>query len=200
MTDPRDTPVHLTDERLAAFLDGRLTPDERDQSLAHFATCAPCRHEMTAARRLLAVARSRRRGWYLPAVSLVAAAFAFAVVPRLMSRNESVQPVVRASMPPADRAQPDVSPQVQIVAPRELAVVADSVVFRWLAVDTDATYRLTVQDSAGAVVWETTVGDTSVTLPRGVRLAGGQSYFWSVDAQLADGRTAKAAVHRFATP
>src|SRR5688572_25617163 len=156
MTEPRDSAFHLTDERLAAFLDGRLTSAERDQSMAHFAACAPCRREMTAARKLLVVPGAPRRNWRLPLVTLVAAALVSVVVPRLI-RIEGLQP----AGPSTERAQPDVRPAVQIVAPAERSIVnATAVAFQWRAVGADATYRLTLQDSTGTVLWETTVGDT----------------------------------------
>jgi len=193
MTEPRESAFHLTDGRLAAFLDGRLTSGERDQVLAHFAACVSCRREMTAARKLLAVPGAPRRDWRLPVVTLAAAALVFIAVPRLV-RIQGLPPAGAST----ERAQPDVRPAVQIVAPAERSIViATAVAFQWRAVGADATYRLTLQDSTGAVLWETTVGDTSATLSWSVRLAPSQEYFWSVDAQLADGRTAKPAVGRF---
>jgi hypothetical protein len=50
------------------------------------------------------------------------------------------------------------------------------------------------------VLWEATLGDTAATLPRGVKLGARQQYFWSVDAQLVDGRSARAGVQRFVAP
>ena len=192
MTEPREIGLHFSDVRLAAFLDGRLTPTEHDQALAHFATCVSCRREMTAARKLLVEPATRRRGWHLPITTLIAAALAFVAVPRLMRVDPS------PSRESIERARPDVAPVVQILSPaHRSAVNAGDVVFLWRAVGVDATYRVTLQDSTGGVLWETTVGDTSATPPRSVAFVANQDYYWSVDAQLADGRTAKAGVHQF---
>ena len=83
-----------------------------------------------------------------------------------------------------------------VVAPADQAVVDSTIVFQWRSGAPDATYRVTVQDRSGAVVWDTTLADTAVALPRRVVLAKGQ-YFWSLDAQLVDGGSAKAGAHRF---
>ena len=85
---------------------------------------------------------------------------------------------------------------ITVVAPPDQAVIDSTIIFRWRSGGVDATYRLTVQDRSGGVVWDTTVADTAVALPRQLVLEKGQ-YFWSVDAQLADGGSAKAGAHQF---
>src|SRR5687767_1108851 len=114
MTKPRDSAFHLSDERLAAFLDGRLTSPERAQTLAHFAACVSCRREMTVTRKLLAVPGAPQRDWRLPVATLVAATLVFVIVPRLIGIDGR-----RPAGPSAERAQPEVRPAVQIVAPAE---------------------------------------------------------------------------------
>jgi hypothetical protein len=61
-----------------------------------------------------------------------------------------------------------------------------------------ATYTVTVQDSSSAEVWKrASWSDTSITVPDSVRLNPGSLYFWSVDARLVDGNTAKTGPHTF---
>jgi hypothetical protein len=47
------------------------------------------------------------------------------------------------------------------------------------------------------VVFRTLTGDTAVVLPSGLPLRAGEPYYWSVEARLADGRSAKSGLHRF---
>ena len=202
MTQSRDPYGHLDDERLAAFLDGGLTPDERAWAVSHFAACASCRGEMVATRRLLAAQAPTRRPWRTIVPVLVAAAIAFAFVPRFVRMPNTPADVEKTAPPSAERAaQPDGRAVVSVLEPVDQSVVRDSVVvFRWRSVGTDATYHISLQDSTGGVLWEATLGDTSATLPRAVKLGARQQYFWSVDAQLVDGRSARAGVHRFVAP
>ena len=202
MTQSRDPSAHLDDERLAAFLDGGLTPDDRDKAVSHFAACASCRREMVAAQRLLATHAPTRRPWRPIVPVLVAAALAFAFVPRFVRTPSTRTDAEKTAPPSAERAaQPDVRAVVNVVEPVDQSVVRDSVVvFRWGSMGTDATYHISLQDSTGGVLWEATLGDTAATLPRAVKLGTRQLYFWSVDAQLVDGRSARSGVHRFLAP
>lgn len=53
-TDPTPAEQHLGD-RLAALVDGELKHDARERVLAHLATCAKCKAEAAAQRRLKSV-------------------------------------------------------------------------------------------------------------------------------------------------
>ena len=196
MTQPLDT-FHIDAGRLAAFLDQRLTPAEHGRVLAHFAECASCRREMTSVKRVLNTARKRPVIANGALAVLAAAALTIAFLPRLVSR-ETGTPL---TPPSSERArQPDLTPRIEIIHPNDGATVAKSrVELRWRSIGRDATYRVVVQDSAGVPVWEATIGDTVAAVPAGVRLGSAGVYFWSVDAQLIDGRTARARVHRFVT-
>jgi anti-sigma factor RsiW len=193
MTNSRDTIGHPTDEQLAAFLDGRLAGLQRDQMLAHLAACPACRSDTTAARRAMAGPLPGWRAWVRPTVTLVAAVAAFAIVPRYFNAAPST-----AERSPTPRGQPDLMPRITVVTPADRAVLGDSGgALRWRSAGADATYHVALQDGAGRLVWETTVGDTAVAIPSDVSLEKGQPYFWSVDARLADGRTAASGAHRF---
>jgi hypothetical protein len=188
----------MTDTRLAAFLDRRLTPTEQHQALVHFAACPACRREVTAASRLVHAARGRP-AWVGPAIAVLAAAIVVAVVPRLARNDGGMSAGTETGMPTPERSlQPDRMATVAIVSPTDGALIGGApIMFRWRSLGQDATYRLTFQDETGGLLWEATTGDTTAALPRRVTLASGQRYFWSVDAQLVDGRSAKAVAHRF---
>ena len=193
MTQSQYDPVHPSDEQLAAFLDGRLTSDQRDRVLAHLAACAACRADMTAARVAIGKSRSTWSMWRRPALLLMAAVLAFVFVPRLF---EAVPQA--AERTPAPAASVDAMPGITVILPADRDVVTDSVVeLRWRSGGADATYHVALQDGAGRLVWETTIGDTTATVPRTVTVERGETYFWLVDARLADGRTAASGANRF---
>ena len=194
MLEPRGDPGHLSDEQLAAFLDGRLTPQQRMLAVAHLSECPSCRHDMTAARRLLRDRRAVPRRWFGPALTLIAAVVAFAAVGRVAPRGFDPGP----ARSPAGVSEPDAAAAVRVVSPNDRAVVSDSgLTLRWESAGAAATYHVMLQDATGGLLWDATTADTVVTPPYDVGLVPGQHYFWSVDAKLADGRSAKAAIRRF---
>jgi hypothetical protein len=58
-------------------------------------------------------------------------------------------------------------------------------------------YDVTIQDAEGSVAWSATVADTTVAVPATAALVAGHSYFWSVDARLADGHAVRSEVRSF---
>jgi hypothetical protein len=184
---------HLSAETLAAYLDDRLTPADRAASVAHLAECADCRRETTALRRLLANAAPRRPR--MPVIAAAAAVLLFTLVPRLIRVDSSASSTLKVT----ERLAPaESTPVIAIAAPADSAVVSvDGLLFRWRATGSEATYHLAVQDSTGGVVWATAVSDTTAALSPDVALVKGGRYYWSVSAQLADGRSVKSGMHRF---
>ena len=191
--------THLSTDHLAAFLDGRLTGSERERAVLHFASCAECRGELTDLRSMLDTAgRGGSRPW-IAAVAAVAASAAILLVivlPRVGTDGTGVNP-------PRVRAEqgvrlPDGSQAIGVVSPTDRATVTPSgVQFVWHPAGAGAMYSVIVQDTAGNQVWSKSLADTSLTLPDSARLAPGSKYFWSVDARLADGNTAKSGAYSF---
>jgi len=123
-------------ERIDAFVDGELPPSEREAFAEHLAGCGECQRAMHDLMMLQAVAEThaqarrprakvvdlaahrQRRGWFVAAVALVAAAAAIAlVVKRGVSGDEGGGPIAMADAPtrsmearvaygPADRYRP----------------------------------------------------------------------------------------------
>ena len=204
MPDDEGATAHLSAERLASYLDGRLTTAERDQALAHFDRCVDCRREMTEGRRVLSLAspivrrpdlvRSVPRRLVIVVTTAMAAAVLFAVfLPAI--RDRSQQP---AAIRAPDRLAAEIVPPLGTVSPPEGGTFVpqrDALV--WRSASANAEYRLTIQDANGGRVWTTSTSDTSVTVPADVRLTIGGEYFWSVDALLADGRSTTTRVRHF---
>jgi putative zinc finger protein len=190
-----DTPssTHVTSDRLAAFLDGRLARADRDRAVRHFAECEECRRELAELRTILAtVPVSRRRNWIAVTAGL-AAVLAFAMVVR-----QRVSTPGDFGPPPPDAVRAgEVLPEIDVVAPVASEPVARSEMrLVWHSVGAGAQYSVVVQDTAGTEIWKATTADTSV-VPDIARLEPGHRYFWNVDARLADGRTAGTRANRF---
>lgn len=182
-----DDEGHLSDARLAAFLDRGLTPAERASVEEHLSRCAACRAHVVASQELLSEVRrpwrSRVGG------SLIAAAAVVLLAVGLTARGGSrvaPDPVVRGG---ADARLIAYGPTGETSA-RALRFV-------WGATPGAVTYRLSVTRADGAAVWSHSGADTSVALPDSVVLARNRHYFWMADALLGDGSSRSTGVRRF---
>lgn len=196
MTDPHNgEPVseHPASEEIAAYLSDALTASDRAQLEAHLADCRSCRHEVTAARRLLRVPASRNRlRWAVPAVA--AAALAGIVV---VSSSPDM-PFGRGELVRGEQGTD--APMIQAMSPANGETVdRGAVVFVWRHQIGNPLYRLTLTDGSARVVWTIETSDTTLTLPGDVSLAPGRTYFWLVDALGADGRSLTTGNQRFST-
>ena len=184
--------AHLSSQRLAAFLDERLTGEERAEVLTHFAACAECRHELTALRQTLdSVPRTSARRW-VAAGAVVAAALAFAVILPRARGTDGARPASTSEVRGVDGSGP-----IAITGPKDGDAIRLPLTLTWRSVGTQSSYLLVVMDSVGTEVLRLTQGDTSVTLPDSLRLVEGARYFWSVEAKLIDGGSAKTGAHSF---
>lgn len=200
MPDARDASTesagaHLGASALAAFVDGTLVGEARQAVMRHLAACRECREELVLVHALVrgAPTRQSRRKWGGVATLMVAAAVAFTMIPRAGDRADAVALTLRAD----SAAVVDDLPAVQLAAPMIDAHVApEALPLGWRPVATGATYLVTLQDTTGTLIWSAVTGDTSIVVPSGGPLESGASYYWSVDAQLADGRTTRSGLRR----
>jgi len=192
MSDERiATGAHLTVDEVAAFVDHATPAAERERIEHHLVKCADCRAEIVAVRRLVP---RRTRAWTVAVPLAAAAALLLTILPLTTSRRPAAdaRQVLRGA---ADRS-------LGIVAERPAAratLDADSVMFVWRPVAPEASYRLTLTNDRGDVVWSGSVSDTVVVLPSAVRLDRGRLYTWYVDALLADGRSVTSGLREFVT-
>lgn len=172
--------AHLETGEVAAYLDHVLPPGERDRVEAHLADCAECRQEVIEVSRLRHT-RSRRSRWLMVGPAVAAAAIAVLVIAR-PADTPPRGPVLRDGERPALR--------VALVTPAETAAVEGrSLTFTWRSAGAGVSYRLTLADERGDVVWSVTSSDTTGRPPGDVRLRPGHRYSWYVDALLPDGRS-----------
>lgn len=185
---------HFEADTVAAYAEGRMDPDERARFEDHLAICAPCREEMIAVRRIL----DTRRTSLLRSPLLLAAAASVVLlvaVPLIRHGGEN-QPGPGAVL---HRSFPTAGAPVETVAPLNDAEVQGGTPLRfvWRNEEEGSTFRLTLLDEEGNLVWSTNTGDTTVAVPEEIRLDRGGVYFWYVDALSPDGRSATSGPRSF---
>lgn len=177
--------THLSPEVLAAYLDDKLSREQRSQVEMHLASCDECRAELADINRLQ---RTRvQRQWL---TVLVPAAVAAALV--------LVVALPRERTKPSDiRSRPEVDDRLVIVSPVPSADIPPGPIsFVWRSAGPGASYTITLQEADGHLVWTSSVGDTVVALPDSITLAPGSRWFWSVDALLPNGRSLSTGMQR----
>ena len=68
-----------------------------------------------------------------------------------------------------------------LISPRGRVAAAPALV--WSHVPRAQRYAVRLYDSSGSVLWESETTDTVAAVPPIVRLAGGATYFWKVEAK-----------------
>jgi len=184
-----ETPgVHLESSEIAAYLDRALLQSERDRVEAHLADCAQCRGESIEVLRVRNSMRRRSRWLVIPPVA--AAAVALFVLVRAGGIPGTTPPVLR------DGGDGSI-PGVVLVSPPDSGVVGSQrVSFTWRSVGPGVSYRITISDPKGDVVWSAAASDTTTRVPASVQLRP-SPYYWYVDALLPDGRSITSGVHPF---
>ena len=188
--------AHPGPDELSAWLDGSISVSDRARIEAHVARCDDCRRDVVEVLRVVKP-RADRRVW--PAAAALAAAAVVAVLVFAPGENERAgrsEPVLRGP----ETTLSDETPAPAIVHPADAATTdSRDVAFTWRASGRASSYRLTLTDEDGDVVWSASTADTVLALPADSALAPGGTYFWYVDALLPDGRSLTSGVHEFRT-
>jgi len=170
---------------VAAYLDRRLPEDERSRLEGHLAGCRACREELIELELLRH--RLRRPGRLAVAAAMAtaaAAAVVFVVWPGIGARDKEA---IRGT-------------QIgnALVAYGPIGETSlESIRFVWGAAPHATTYRLTVSNSGGIILWSGSAADTAAVLPDSVILRRGDSYAWMADALLEDGTTRSTGLREF---
>jgi putative zinc finger protein len=180
--------VHLESSEIAAYLDRALPKSERDRVESHLADCAQCRRESVEVLRVRN--RMRRRSRWLVIPPVAAAAVVLFVLVRAGAIPGTTPPVLRDG---GDGPMP----RVVIVSPPDSgAGGSEHMSFVWRSVGPGVSYRITISDPKGDVVWSAAASDTTARVPASVQLRR-STYYWYVDALLPDGRSITSGVHPF---
>jgi hypothetical protein len=186
---------HPGEDELSAYLDGGLGESDRARIEEHLAVCDDCREDVVEVSRLFQP-RPNRRTWYVAAGLAAAALAGILLFTPLIRDSGPAGPVLRGPTMEA----PAGASSVQVVEPRDGSTLpATEVRFTWQAAASGASYRLTLTDQTGDVVWSLSTADTAASLPPDAALGRDQMYFWYVDALLPDGASTTSGVHGFKT-
>jgi hypothetical protein len=178
---------HLDAAEVIAYLEGRISPEERERLERHLADCAACVADVAVG---TAVSRRRARPLLIAAGGLAAAAVVALVIGR-SAPNVPAGPVM-------DERASGRQETLAIVAPQSSATLGNGEAFIWRSHPEAVTYRLTITDTTGAEVWSTTTSDTAIRAPHPPLLPA-RTYLWYVDVLGADGRTATTGLQRLRT-
>lgn len=207
--------MHIDENDIARYVDGRLSDDERRDIESHLAECHRCRNQVAAVHRILG-----NRGEQGPALDPEVRARAEALG-RTEEDEESIEwerardPMAIAMVvglllgvgallygpfqgpaPSRLRSSAEAS-ALTVQAPADGATVSERPVFECASVSEALGYRVTLQAPDGTVVWE---GDTTaphVRLPADVSLTAGTTYLWRAEALRADGTTLQSNARTF---
>jgi hypothetical protein len=184
-SNDRTVRSHLSADDVAAFVDGRLSADERSSVEAHLAVCADCRAEVVAISALVESipGRARPRARWPIIGGVIAAAAAVLLFMMLPGTRDASRRTTRLE----ERSPSRATKGIEIISPSPAAQVArDSLRFTWRRNDSSS-YRLFLTDSAGEQRYTTSTSDTTLVLPPTVGLMAGALYFWYVDGLRSDG-------------
>ena len=199
MSTDRPAGGHPGAEDMAAYIDERATEADRARIEAHAADCPECRREIAEVTEVLSLTRSARR-WrvWVPTAAVAAAVIAFLIFGPLAVETRP-DPALRFRGTDS-RAFVEGPSRIHVVSPAEAGVLdAGSLSFRWRSAGQGASYRLTLTNGEGGVVWTLATTDTVARLPAGIVLEPASTYHWYVDALLEDGWHATTGVHSFMT-
>jgi len=194
-------PVTIDGDRVHRYVAGTLEPGTLAEFETHLLGCAQCQAAVREGVAVRAALRDkatapglerrdwRRRWWPIPAGIAAAAAILLLLRPWGVE-SPAPGPIVRGPG--------ELTATLEAVTPPDGAVtVADSVVFTWRSLGVDVSYRLSLTDERGDLLWFVGTTDTVVPLPSNARVTPGKTHIWYVDALLADGRSATTGAHRF---
>jgi anti-sigma factor RsiW len=178
---------HLEPEQLAAYLDRTLDAGAYGQVEAHLAECRECRAEVLEVERLAGSVPGPRRWAAVPLLAAAAAAVVLVVMLPGRPTNEPRhrEPAVQSSLAPLT-----VAPEGSVIRLEQLT---------WTGVVGADRYRVALFDTAGQVLWEATLSDTTARVPAAVSasLDATSAYFWSVRARVAWDRWTESGLTEF---
>jgi hypothetical protein len=193
LTGDAEAGNHLRTEDVAAYLNGALSAEERHVVEDHLSICRSCRVEVTRARRLLRTSPESRRRWVTAAPALAAAAVV-AFILLLPKETTRIEQQDERSL----RGRTETIQVIDVIRPADGATLrSGDVMLAWHAQPNEPLYRVSLTDGGGQQVWSADTRDTTLTVPRDVRLTAGTQYLWYIDALDARGRSVTSGMLRF---
>lgn len=207
--------MHLDEQDVARYLDGRIGEAERRNVEVHLAECPVCSERVAEARQTLDELQDQEAPPLEPEVRRKAEALGPGEQERWgrnrrLSRSVAIAGALvvvlglagilywqlRSPAPSRLRSSSD-APTLTVQAPADGATVSERPVFVCAPVSEAIGYRVTLRTAEGTVVWE---GDTTaarVHLPADVSLTPGDTYLWRAEALRGDGTTLRSTLRTF---
>lgn len=191
---------HMSEKRLAAYIDGDLPPAEATKVEEHLMVCSVCREEVTEVSRVLrGDRRQKARRTFIPVLGVAAAAVLVFLFPVVVNRNQIPEDVLRTGPGVTGlETLPVISPLTPILERDSSSLYR--LELQWEPHEGASEYRATLTDSAGETVWTGTTQQTRIGIPSDVQLEPGALLFWYVDAVLSSGQLATTGVQRLRIP
>ena len=179
---------HLEAGEVAAYVDRRLAPAERDRVEKHLSVCPECRGEVIEVAHVArTLPRRRRWHWLAPAVA------AAAVILFIVATSKGIQQFAPDTGHRGEQGTAPVAPVP--VAPAGPVATVDTLL--WSSVPHTNRYRVRLFDADGAMIWQTQTRDTAVALPTSVRLNPGIPYYWRAEARVGVERWVESTLREF---
>jgi len=182
-------------EEIAAFIDGRLSDEDRSRLERYCASNAAARRELIEATRIVATLppAMRRNVRWMPFLGVAAAAAIVVFLVRPLERSRVADKTL-----PAQRGAIEQAQGIVLLSPGAGESIPDAVQreFRWRSVE-GATYRLIVSDASGKTLLQQNTSDTVFAMPAAITADHEGTYYWSVDALEPDGSSITSGVSEF---
>ncbi|MEK9136395.1 MAG: hypothetical protein AAB393_04680 [Bacteroidota bacterium] len=198
--------MHLTENEIALYIEDRLSPDAREKVEGHLADCSLCVEQVAALARL----DEMLAGTADPALDTNVVRKAEEIVgepfrqptAKMTSFWSPVRYAIAAVLVVSvgiayyftttpietERFRSDAHvPSSFILSPEDGATIPqEGLRFSWTAIPSAITYRLTLHELDGEVVWTIATKETSLTVAPTVALQTGNKYLWRVEALFPD--------------
>lgn len=191
-SSPPDGPggSHLSAETISAYLDRSLGADELRGVEEHLADCPECRDEVSGAARLVDGSGVHPLRRPLTWAGVVAAAAVAGLLLFPAAEPDATRDPLRTGTDSVATGSLGISGTV-IVGPVVDGEDSSPVALVWTSLGTGATYRASVMDAGGSIIWQQDTRDTTLVLPDSVYPGNGlAARYWMTDALLPDGTSA----------
>lgn len=206
--------MHLDENDVARYVDGRLTEEERREMEAHLAGCPRCRNQVAAVRRIQeegtgldvpSTAGLREQAEALgpkaeedaPNGHVGRRALAIAAVAALLLGVAGLLYWQLRGPGPSQLRSSTEAPTLPVKAPADGATVPERPVFVYTSVSKALAYRVILKAPDGTVLWKEDTTTTRVPLPPDVPLTKGTTYLWRAEALRSDGTTLRSTLRTF---
>lgn len=207
--------MHLDENDVARYVEGRVTEEERRDLESHLAGCPECSRRVAEARQFLDEIREQEASPLNSEMRREAETFGIEGAERRKEVRRPFRSVAMAGVvvvllglagilywqfwgaEPTRLRSLSEKKRLTVRAPADGAEVSRRPVFACDSLPGALAYRVTLYAPNGTILWE---GDTTaarVALPPEVSLTEGQTYLWRVKALRSDGRSIRSNLQTF---